>query len=114
FGDNRVEQSLLVARHQGTKVWRWRLASNLHAHVARDGSIKFGDSPLRILPVAIFDADGRDITPSGLHWSLRGRTLELRLDDSELATPYIIDPVALVGACGPGVGDFAGCSVHVI
>src|SRR5262249_44270070 len=25
---------------------------------------------------------------------------------------YVIDPIALVGACGPGTGDFAGCSVH--
>src|SRR4030095_14340404 len=73
-----------------------------------------GTSPLSIQPVAIFDRDGRDITPRGARGSRRGRTLERRLNDAQLPLPYVIDPVALVGACGPGTGDFAGCSVHVI
>src|SRR5438552_7940388 len=111
-GVNRVEPSLLVDRSQGTKVWRWQLASNLHARIAPDGSVRFADSPLSILPVAVLDRAGHDITPAGLRWSLGRQTLELRLDDAHLPAPYVIDPVALVGACGPGIGDFAGCSVH--
>src|SRR6266568_1475154 len=114
FGVNRVEQSLLVDRRQGSNVWRWELGSDLHARIAGDGSVRFADSPLSILPVAVLDRDGHDITPAGLHWSLGRHTLELRLDDAHLPTPYVIDPVALVGACGPGIGDFAGCSVHNI
>ena len=62
-----------------------------------------------ILPVAILDQSGRDITPgralvaraSGSGW-----TLGLRLDDSTLPVPYLIDPIALIAACalpaGPG------------
>src|SRR6266511_4744175 len=114
FGVNRVEQSLLVNRRQGTKVWHWHLGTKLHARLASDGSVQLGDSPLSILPVAILDRDGHDVTPAGARWSLRGRSLELRLDDAELPVPYVIDPVALVGACGPGTGDFAGCSVHTV
>ena len=103
FGVNRVEQSLLVDRRQGTKVWRWQLASNLRARVADDGSVRFdGNRALSILPVAIFDRDRRDVTPADARWSLRGRTLELRLNDAQLPTPYVIDPIALVAACGSG------------
>src|SRR6266545_2605786 len=114
FGVDRVEQSLLVDRHQGTKVWRWQLGTNIDARVTADGTVKFGESPLSILPVAILDRDGHDITPKSLRWSLGHRSLELRLDDADLPTPYVIDPVALVGACGLGAGDFAGCSVHTV
>src|SRR5690348_2608125 len=115
FGVNRVEQSLLVDRHQGTRVWRWQLASNADARIARDGSVRLGDSSLRILPVAIFGADGRNVTPAGLRWSVRKHTLVLRLDDAALPTPYIIDPVAIVGACNlSAAGDAAGCSVHTV
>src|SRR5205823_840434 len=64
FGINRVEQSLLVNRPQGTKVWRWRLASNLDARIVRDGSFRFANSALTILPVAILDTDGHDVTPA--------------------------------------------------
>src|SRR5206468_1187549 len=100
FGTNRVEQSLLVERRQGAKVWRWQLASNVHARIAGDGSVRFDTSPLRILPVTILDRDGRDVTPRGLRWSLGKHTLVLRLDDARLPSPYVIDPVAAVGACG--------------
>src|SRR5215831_6710154 len=112
FGVNRVEQSLPVDRHFGTRTWKWKLTSNLDARVTRDGSVRFGSSPLSILPVAILDSEGHDVTPAGLRWSLRKNALVLRLDDAKLPTPYVIDPIALVGACGPGTGDFAGCSVH--
>src|SRR5262249_4705034 len=91
FGVNRVEQSLLVRQHQGTRLWRWQLASNITPRVAADGSVVFGDSALKILPVEIFDRAGHDVTPKGLRWSLHGRSLLLRLDDARLPTPYVID-----------------------
>ena len=64
----------------------------------------------RILPVAILDRDGRDVTPAGLRWSLdrqgSGWRLGLWLDDARLPVPYLIDPIALIAACalpaGPG------------
>src|SRR3954447_23669726 len=103
FGVNRVEQSLLVDHRQGTRTWKWSLASSLAARIASDGSVRFGHSALRILPVALLDRTGRDVTPPGLRWSLRRHTLVLRLDDARLPTPYIVDPIALVAAC-PGGG----------
>src|SRR5689334_15951423 len=105
FGVNRIEQSLLVNRHVGTRVWTWKLGSDLDARVAHDGSVRFGRSALRILPVAILDSDGRNLTPSGLRWSLHRKTLALRLNDADLPARYIIDPIALVAACPGG-----GCS----
>src|SRR5262249_47904621 len=121
FGVNRMEESLSVDSHQGTRVWRWRLSTKqLVPRVGRDGSIRFKangkPSGYRILPVAILDRDGNDVTPPGARWSVtsNGKWLELRLDDAKLPVPYVIDPIALDGTCGPGTGDFAGCSVHTV
>src|SRR6266508_4424151 len=124
FGRDRIEQSLLVNRRQGRRTWRWRLGTiGLNPSLTSDGSVRFAakgaDSGLRILPVAILDLNGKDITPAGLRWSLArdrdGRWLELRLDDTKLPLPYVIDPIVLVGTC-PGAfpGDFNGCSVHIV
>ena len=113
FGDNSVEQSLLVEQAQGTKTWTWDLHTKLSPRLLPDGSVRFGRSPLSILPVAIFDADGNDVTPVGLRWSLNGHKLQLRLDDASLPFPYVIDPIAIVGTCNlVATGDAAGCSVH--
>src|SRR5262249_61616415 len=71
FGVTRVEQSLLVDRHFGTRTWKWKLTSNLDARVTRDGSVRFGSSPLSILPVAILDSEGHDVTPAGRRWARR-------------------------------------------
>jgi hypothetical protein len=121
FGVNRMEQSLSVDSHQGARVWRWRLSTKrLVPRVARDGSVRFSTNGkttgFRILPVAILDRVGNDVTPAGARWSVThdGKWLELRLDDAKLPLPYVIDPIALDGACGPGAGDFAGCSVHTV
>ncbi|MGZ4422412.1 MAG: beta strand repeat-containing protein, partial [Gaiellaceae bacterium] len=112
FGTNSVEQSLTVAKRQGTRTWRWRLdAGNLLTRLTPDGTVRFanakGDAGLRIQPVAIFDNDHRVVTPHGLRWSVVGhgnrRWLQLRLNDTELPLPYVIDPIALVAAC-PGGG----------
>src|SRR6266511_2131571 len=124
FGRDRIEQSLLVNRRQGRRTWLWRLGTIcLNPSLTSDGSVRFAAkgavSGLRILPVAILDLNGKDITPAGLRWSLArdrdGRWLELRLDDTKLPLPYVIDPIVLVGTC-PGAfpGDFNGCSVHIV
>ena len=97
----KTEQYLTVERRQGDRTWKWELgASGLEPSSTAEGSVVFreggGLADLRILPVAIFDRAGRDITPSGLRWSLarEGSSwwLELRLDDSRLPLPYVIDP----------------------
>ena len=112
FGTNSVEQSLTVAKRQGTRTWRWRLdAGNLLTRLTPDGTVRFAnaksDAGLRIQPVAIFDKDHRVVTPHGLRWSVVGhgnrRWLQLRLNDAALPLPYVIDPIALVAAC-PGGG----------
>ncbi|HEY8792950.1 MAG TPA: hypothetical protein VIL96_08715, partial [Gaiellaceae bacterium] len=112
LGTNRVEQSLTVGARQGTRTWRWRLdAGHLLARVTPDGTVRFAagtkDSGLRILPVVVFDQNRKDVTPRGLRWSLTGhgnqRVLQLRLNDTQLPLPYVIDPIALVAAC-PGGG----------
>ncbi len=68
-----------------------------------DGAIELlgadgGNSGLTILPAAILDPKGRNITPASTRWSLdrddRGWLLELDLDDSPLPLPYVIDPAS--------------------
>jgi hypothetical protein len=114
----KTEEFLTVEKRQGTRTWRWTLAAgNLQPQLAPDGGVEFLlpgpaerhdhaghvhfhtaslHSDFRLLPVEILDAQGRNITPKGLRWSLAGsgasRTLELRLDDSRLPLPYVIDP----------------------
>ncbi len=57
---------------------------------------------MRLLPVAILDGRGLDVTPAGLAWSVErttaGTFLRLDLDDSSLPTPYVIDPTLVGGA----------------
>jgi hypothetical protein len=101
-GGKRTEEFLSVARHHGLRTWGWRLRSTiLVPRLTRDGSIAFNRAhartELRIAPVRILNADGTAVTPRGAHWTLRranGKSwwLELRLDDSRLALPYVIDP----------------------
>jgi hypothetical protein len=101
-----------VTSRQGEKTWTWKLATTLEPRLAKDGGVDFVvDSgwhaahhhfhgpklaQYRIAPVAIFDAQGKDITPLGSRWSLaqRGSSwwLELEVDDSSLPLPYVIDP----------------------
>src|SRR6266540_4442899 len=123
FGTDQIEESLVVERRQGQRVWRWQLGTTrLEPSLRVDGSVHFenagSDSGLSILPVAVLDAKGKDVTPAGAKWSLaraHGKQwLELRLNDAKLPTPYVIDPILIVGTCGPGAGDFNGCSVHVV
>ena len=60
LGNNKVEQSLAVAAHQGMRTWRWRLdAGRLDPRLTADGTVRFSDagtdSGLRILPAVVFD-----------------------------------------------------------
>jgi hypothetical protein len=97
----KAEEFLTVVRRQGPKVWRWSVqARNLVPRLTRAGTVEFlaGTKPagLFIPAVAIFNAAGKDITPAGLRWSLNRAgsswRLQLRLDDSKLPLPYVIDP----------------------
>jgi uncharacterized repeat protein (TIGR02059 family) len=91
------EEFLTVEKSQGLKTWRWRLGTKLKPKLRVDGTVELFDAAglstgVRVSPVAILDRSGDDITPKGLSWSLSGRTLELRLDDRNLPSPYVIDP----------------------
>ena len=96
-----AEQLLQVDRRQGLRTWSWRLGTALKARLQEDGTVAFRaaggrDTGLRITPVTLLDAQGRSVTPKHLRWSLARRDgaqfLELRLDDSSLPLPYLIDP----------------------
>ena len=114
----KAEQFLTVNKHQGSKTWQWRLnARGLSPRVGADGAVAFLAkhrlSEMYVEPVAILDGAGHNATPEGLRWSLardrRGWRLELRLDDSRLPTPYVIDPaIVLRGATG---SNSAGAAV---
>ena len=122
FGINRAEQFLTVERHQGTRTWTWRLDANHGSpHLDAAGGVRFSDagrlSGYHILPVQILDRDGHDVTPNGLSWSLDRNgdadwRLALRLDDQKLPLPYLIDPIALIAACGlaAGPGGTTSCT----
>jgi RHS repeat-associated protein len=98
-GPQRAEDYLAVNRRLGPREWHWRLAASTRPRLAKDGSVRVGR--LRILPVAISDLAGNDLTPVGLRWRLRrdtnGWRLGLRLNDSRLPVPYVIDPATNYG-----------------
>ncbi len=91
-----TEQFLTVERRQGTRDWQWQLDTDAQPRLQPDGSILYGSGLARTPPVAILDAGGKDVTPDGLRWSLRKQDgswrLGLRLDDSKLPLPYLVDP----------------------
>src|SRR4051794_38825202 len=109
----RTEEYLTVDRRLGPRTWRWRLESPKSLpRLEADGSISLttagAPSGVRVLPPVVYDAHGKDVTPAGTHWTLerRGssRVLALRLDDRSLPTPYVIDPITVVGSPG-GTGS---------
>jgi hypothetical protein len=121
FGINRAEQFLTVDHRQGTRTWTWQLdATHGRPRLDPDGGVRFTHAGrlvgFHILPVAILDGRGRDITPAGLRWSLHkggsGWALGVRLDDRKLPLPYLIDPIALIAACGlaAGPGGTTSCT----
>ncbi|MFL5966271.1 MAG: OmpL47-type beta-barrel domain-containing protein, partial [Gaiellaceae bacterium] len=100
-GPQRTEELLTVRKHEGKRLWRWRIDAPARPVLGRDGSVAFarggGMTGMRIAPVQILDADGGSITPRSARWRVRRAHagswwLELRLDDSKLSTPYVIDP----------------------
>ena len=101
FADDMTEEFLTVERRFGPKTWRWRIdAGRWTPRLRGDGGVSFGAdhvlAPFAIEPAKIFDEEGADVTPTGTSWSLRQMKskwwLELRLDDSSLPLPYVIDP----------------------
>ena len=97
-----LEQFLTIRERQGLRTWRWRIDTAQVPRVGDDGAVAFLDTKLHrltdvsIAPAAILDAEGKDVTPNGLRWSVELRNdawwLTLRLDDSKLPLPYVIDP----------------------
>src|SRR5829696_4951601 len=97
-----LEQFLTIRERQGLRTWRWRIDTAQVPRVGDDGAVAFLDTKLHrltdvsIAPVAILDAEGKDVTPNGLRWSIELRndawSLTLRLEDSKLPLPYVIDP----------------------
>ena len=107
-----------MTTHRGRRTWRWRVDTKLQPRVTPKGYVGFFDgkklSPLGIEPVAILDAEGRNVTPPGAHWTTVRRSghtwLELHLDDSKLATPYTIDPTISFRAAGTVATSASGTS----
>ena len=80
FGINRAEQFLTVARRQGTRTWSWQLdATHGTPHIDPTGAISFARAGrlagFHILPVAILDRSGRDITPAACAGRSSGHAL---------------------------------------
>ncbi|HEY8844671.1 MAG TPA: Ig-like domain-containing protein [Gaiellaceae bacterium] len=94
-GRDRTEEFLTVTSGRAPSSWRWRLDTNARPTLGRDGSVRLAGG-LRVRPVEILDVAGRKVTPPGLRWSLGRKAgtwfLGLRLDDSKLPLPYVIDP----------------------
>ena len=112
-----AEQLLQVDRRQGLHTWSWRLGTALNARLQKDGTVAFRtaggrDTGLRIAPVELLDAHGGNVTPKHLDWSLNRRDgaqfLELRLDDSSLPLPYLIDPSVVTSVTFNGTSMTAG------
>src|SRR5207244_1574377 len=113
----KPEQHLTVDRRQGPKTWRWRVDSRgMTPRVGEEGAVAFVRAhtlaPVHIAPVQILNASGGDVTPDGLRWSVRraGKawSLELRLDDSELPQPYVIDPAIAIHTFASMANNGAG------
>ena len=116
----KTEQFLTVERRQGRKTWQWQLDSaGKTPRVGDDGAIAFLGghhklAPMHVEPVAILDERGNDITPEGLRWSVvqgrQGWVLKLRLDDSKLPLPYVIDPAVVYRLAQPSNNGAAGAA----
>ena len=118
-----VEQFLTVTERTGPKRWRWRLETGTLEPTSRpDGSVLVTRGNLvtgfKILPAAILDADGDDVTPPGTRWQLERRNggwwLALDLDDRDLPLPYVIDPATMTLRAGQGANNGAGATTLVI
>jgi hypothetical protein len=106
-----AEQFLTVERRQGPRTWSWTLRTvGLVPQLADDGRIEFftaaGLGSLALLAPRIVDAEGGDVSPDGLRWSLEQRwsawRLSLSFDDSLLPLPYVIDPATVRSVSSAG------------
>ncbi|MDX6438217.1 MAG: hypothetical protein QOF45_800, partial [Gaiellaceae bacterium] len=113
---NVVEQFLTVEKRLGPKRWRWKLdTGTLKPHLRSDGSVLVSAGNLvggfRILPAAILDGRGREISPAGTQWNLERSDgswfLALDVDDRELALPYVIDPATIFFRAAQGASNIA-------
>ena len=117
------EQYLIVGRHLGSRTWTWRLdVGDLVPTLRPDGSVLVSPEHVvagfRILPFAIYDVHGRNVTPKGLGWGLERKhgswRLTLVLDDRKLPLPYVVDPSAEgFRAAGTGNSGAGATSVTV-
>jgi hypothetical protein len=91
----QTEQFLTVDKHHGTRTWEWNLGTKLEPTMSHNGLIELASSKgaapeYELMPAAILDTDGRNITPSGLRWALKKADgswrLRLKLDDTAAAT----------------------------
>jgi hypothetical protein len=102
---NGSEQYVTVNRHTGVHTWTWKLdTGSLQPTLRPDGSVLVSPAHVvggfSILPVAILDARGKNVTPHSLHWGLQRAhgswSLTLTLDDARLPVPYVIDPALVM------------------
>jgi hypothetical protein len=119
----KAEHYLTVERRQGVRTWRWSIdAGKLAPRITPNGAVDFLErgkvAGFRIRPVAIYDVDGRDVTPGGLRWALRrdgsAWSLQLGLDDAKLPLPYVIDPATISLRERSSAGNGAGATSLVI
>ena len=113
---NVVEQFLTVEKRTGPKRWRWKLETGtLKPNLRPDGSVLVSAGNIvagfRILPAAILDRRGRNVTPRGTRWDLERSDgswfLALDVDDRELALPYVIDPATIFLRAAQGASNIA-------
>ena len=93
--EGAVSAYILVRKHLGTRLWTWRVETNLEPRLQESGSVLLsGPVSLLIQPPQVLDRSGKAITPGGSRWQLAregsGWRLGFRLDDSRLPLPYAI------------------------
>jgi len=112
----KTEQFFTVEQHQGLRTWRWAIDSKLMPRMGGDGAVVLGDgaTSFQILPVAVLDTSGRNVTPHGARWQIARAggawQLQLRLDDAKLSLPYVIDPAVTTFRNGQGGNNGTGAT----
>ena len=119
FATGLAEEFFVVDRRLGRRTWQWRLEPGRWTpRIGADGGVSFGAAgtlgPLAIQPPQIFDRRGRDVTPTGTRWALRRVggvwRLQLRVVDSSLPIPYVIDPAVTHRASATATNGSGGAS----
>jgi hypothetical protein len=63
----RTEDFLNVESRVGARTWRWKLGDAV-AQIGDNGTVEIAGG-MTIRPPAIFDDNGKDVTPAGTHWT---------------------------------------------